>query len=174
MINLFIGTLLGGQFKIYLIRVYIFRIKEFKKGRIVVASLFTLMVIAQFAFASMAYSKIFKTNVDHVQKHEQTLANMEKGKNILAPWSMIYNQIDDYNFYSFKTYEYIEDQNKIKLSQEDLLELAHDKYLIDYIIVNTIRKRDKEFPWFKNWEVKPNSYFKEIERNEDYLILKRM
>ncbi|WP_185153430.1 hypothetical protein, partial [Fulvivirga lutimaris] len=77
-------------------------------------------------------------------------------------------------FFSFKTYEYIEDQNRKRLSQLEVLELAHDKYLIDYIIVNTIRKHDKEFPWFRNWEVEQNPFYKEIERNEYYLILKRI
>ncbi|MEQ8245884.1 glycosyltransferase family 39 protein [Fulvivirga sp.] len=161
-------------FMVMTFAVTIFSINDMKKGKSAIAALFTLMVAAQIAFASMAYSKIFKTNHDHVQKHAQVLSSIEKGKNILAPWSMIYNQIDEYNFFSFKTYEYIEDQNNIKLSQIDLLEQAHDKYLIDYIIVNTIRKHDKEFPWFKNWQLEPNPFYKEIKRNEDFLILKRI
>lgn len=161
-------------FMVMITAITIYGIKKFKNVKVVVTALFSMMIAAQLVFAYMAYSKIFRDNSDHVERHAEALAAIEKGKNILAPWEMIYNQIDEYNFYSFKTYEYIEDQNKTKLSQLEVLELAHDIYLIDYVIVNTNRKNDKEFPWFNNWEIVPNPYFEEIERNENYLILKRI
>ncbi|MTI38031.1 ArnT family glycosyltransferase, partial [Fulvivirga lutimaris] len=86
-------------FMVITIALTIFSIKDLKWKKKAVTALFSLMVTAQIVFACMAYSKIFRTNVDHVRKHSQTLAKMEKGKNILAPWSMIYNQIDEYNFF---------------------------------------------------------------------------
>ena len=135
---------------------------------------YVLAVAAQLVFASLTLKSIFEKNYNHVALHDKYLSSIPEGDRVLAPWEFIYNHIDDHQIFSYKTYEYIEDQERIKLSQLDLLQLAAEKFEMDYIIVDHKRKDDEEFPWFNQWEIHPNNYYKEDYRTDKFLILKRI
>ncbi|UII34757.1 glycosyltransferase family 39 protein [Fulvivirga ulvae] len=157
-------------FMVMVIGLVIYQLHDSKRGFAKV--IIMLAFIAHLVFAGLAFATIFKKNNDFVASHEQILAKIESGSMILAPWEFIYNGIDDYKIHSFKTYEYIEDQEKRKLLQEEVMMMASD-FGMEYIIISTKRKNDKNFPWFKDWKINDNPYFKEYFRTEEYLILKK-
>ncbi|TRX53716.1 hypothetical protein FNH22_20390 [Fulvivirga sp. M361] len=134
---------------------------------------FLVGVTAQLVFASISFVTVFKRNRDHVLMHSEALSAIEKGTKVLGPWGMIYNNIDDYHIFSYKTYEYIEDMENRKLTQQELLQLAAERFDIDYIVIDHQRKIDKEFKWFRDWEIEENDYFEAYKAIEDYLVLKR-
>ena len=140
----------------------------------VLRALLLLCFIAEIVFAGLTFAKIYDKKRDHVAIHTKLLTQVDKNSKILAPWEMIYNEIDHHSLFSFKTYEYIEDQEKRKLSQQELLELASTTFDIDYIIIGQKRKISKDFPWFKNWEISENPYYSKLKEFNGYLILKRV
>ncbi|MEM7109258.1 MAG: hypothetical protein AAF519_13615, partial [Bacteroidota bacterium] len=141
--------------------------------RTVLKALFVLFLAAHFIFATTALISILKRNRDYVNIHSQLLSSIPRDQKVLGPWEMIYNGIKSHELHSFKTYEYIEDQEKRKLSQLQLLELAADKFQMDYIILDEKRKTSKEFEWFKNWRIEDNPHYRIEHQFENYLILKR-
>ncbi len=139
----------------------------------VLKALLLVCFAVQMAFAGLAFRKIAHNSEDHVAIHGELLAQVDQNARVLGPWEMIYNEIDHYSIFSYKTYEYIEDQEKRKLSQLELLELAAIRFDIDYIILDEKRKRSRDFPWFKNWQIEDNPYYQRHKEFNDYLILKR-
>ena len=138
----------------------------------ILQALILIIFVGQFFLAGWAYKEIFRLNYDHSEKHSQILSKVDEGANILGPWELIYNEIDRYNIHSFKTYEYIEDQQNTVLSQLDILRMADERFGMDYIILDQKRKKAKD-SWFGGWEITENPYYKSIYTNTDYLILKR-
>ncbi|MBL6446561.1 glycosyltransferase family 39 protein [Fulvivirga sp. 29W222] len=157
-------------FMVMITGLVIYHLRDSKS--VVVKTALTIAVVAHFVFAGMSFVKIYGKNSDFVASHEQLLARLEPCSRILAPWEFIYNGIGDYEICSFKTYEYIEDQEKRKLSQKELMTIAAE-FGMDYIVVDTKRKNDKNFPWFKEWEITKSPYYKEYFRTEEYLVLKK-
>ncbi|MBL3656877.1 hypothetical protein JL102_12090 [Fulvivirga sp. 2943] len=169
----------GARYLVYLmpfmsviIGLGVFRVIQTPELKII-KWVYLLIFLVQMVFVGMTYGSIFEKNYNHVKEHHRYLSKVEKGSRVLGPWEFVYNEIDEYEIFSFKTYEYIEDREHIELTQRQLLEKAALDFEMDYIILNKERKNSKEFPWFKNWNIVPNPYFEEVFRDENYLILKR-
>lgn len=139
----------------------------------IIKALLIFCFTAEIVFAGLAFTKVFSSKRDHARVHAELLAEVDQNSRILGPWEMIYNEIDHHAIFSYKTYEYIEDQEKRKLSQLELLEMASATFDIDYIIVDEKRKISKDFPWFKNWDIEENPYYGKLKAFDGYLILKR-
>ena len=140
--------------------------KWFLKG------VFLLFFTAYLAFSSVALVKIFKRNRGYIPVHNKLLSEINQNFKVLAPWEVIYNGIKTHQIHSFKTYEYIEDQEKRKLSQLEFLHLAN-RFDMDYIILDQKRKTSDTFDWFAGWNLEPNPYFVIHDQVGDYLILRR-
>lgn len=139
----------------------------------ILKGVFLLVFAAHVTFAAMAFIKISKRNREYVMTHNELLSSIDENKKVLGPWEIIYNGIQTHQIHSFKTYEYIEDQEKRKLSQSELLGLAYHRFGMDYIIVDKKRKESDTLGWFRDWIINENEYYFEVYRSDDYLVLKR-
>ncbi|ELR72629.1 hypothetical protein C900_01008 [Fulvivirga imtechensis AK7] len=140
---------------------------------VVLKMLLVLVLLGQLGIVGITFKKIYTTNYNHVALHHEILSVIEPGSKVLAPWEFIYNEIDNYALHSYKTYEYIEDQEKMKLTQNELLALAANRFEMDYIVIDEKRKRDKNFSWFYDCNINDNPHYEFYREGEGYLILKK-
>ena len=114
---------------------------------------------------------ILGRSYDYKKEHKTILSQIEDSNSkILGPWELIFDEFENYNLYNYKTYEFTEDLENIKLSQTDLFKLANDIYKIDYIILQ--RDSKSEF-WFKKNEFDANEYYSKMYENDRFVILER-
>jgi len=134
----------------------------------------TLIIVLQFVFAGMKVSELYSRSYPTVESHAEILGkiNNENKPEILVPYELVYNQMPNYDLYSFKTYEYLgEDMEGGMMSQEQLFAKASELGM-DYIIINERMANFKE-NWFYNWKIEPNPHYKKFFENDRYIILKK-
>ncbi|MEM9857499.1 MAG: glycosyltransferase family 39 protein [Bacteroidota bacterium] len=129
-----------------------------------------LLVLQFLAFGFTTY-KVFDRNIPHVEKHADILSNLPQGTTVIGPWELIYNEIDNYRIFNFKTYEYLQERQAKPFTALRILEDLN-KRQIEYIILDKIMK-EEERHWFRDWVVPENEMYEEFYRSENYLILKR-
>ncbi|MEP2771703.1 MAG: glycosyltransferase family 39 protein [Fulvivirga sp.] len=148
----------------------LYSIKEKKnyvfKGAIVV------VLLAQLAFTTISAARMLGRNEPHVEKHRNTLSSIPRQSLVLAPWELIYNEIDSYRIYNYKTFLYVQDLEDRKITQLDLWKECA-ALNIEYVVV-TQEAADEYDLWFKKeLKVVHNDYYEVLKTENDYLILKR-
>jgi len=148
----------------------LYRITEKKSYVFKVAMV--LVLIAQLAFTTMSAARMFSRNAPHVEKHRNTLATIPKHSLVLAPWELIYNEIDNYRIYNYKTFLYVQDLEDRKITQTDLWRECASLD-IEYVVI-TQEAADEYDLWFKKeLKVVPNEFYEVVKTEKEYLILKR-
>lgn len=126
-----------------------------------------------FVLAGNMIFKILERKYDAPKLNHFALSQInDKSSKILVPYEMIYNDFPDLDLYVFKTYEYLgEELPSGKMSQLQVFNQAHELGM-DFIIINE-RLAGNKSAWFYQWEIQPNSYYKEFFRDDRFLILQR-
>ena len=130
-----------------------------------------VVLIAQFLAYVFTTYRIVDRNAPHVERHAKVLSNLPHGASVIGPWELIYNEIDNFKIYNFKTYEYLQEKREIPFSALEILEDLN-KRGVEYIILDQMMKEERRH-WFKNWEVPENSYYHKMFQSDDYIIFKR-
>lgn len=135
-------------------------------------TLLLLILVAQFGLFAFRAVKIIERNGPHVQRHNEMLSHIPPGASVIAPWEVIYNEIDEYRIYSYKSYEYLEERMPEPFTQAEFMEKVASRD-IEYILIDEEMKDSEVFHWFAGWEVEPSGQYEEFYRGDKYLILKK-
>ncbi len=158
-------------FMALVISVFLVGIINYK--RVFVKVLAVVIFVVQIANSFIFISKIINKNNDFVTKHEMIFDKINsKEANILGPWDLIYNGIEDHQLFSFKTYEYLDHIKNEKMTQQQFLERANN-YNIDFIVLPESMKDDALKSWFSQWVIEPNPYYSLYYENSDFMILQK-
>lgn len=143
-----------------------------KSGKVFQSYLLLALAICQFALFSRTAWQITSYNAPQSQIHQEIMSHIPKASKVIGPWELIYNEISNYEIYTFKSYEYLEEKMPKPFTQIQLTQKIASLG-IEYIILDINMKEDKVNHWFKNWEVDPQNIYQEYYKNNNYLILKR-
>ncbi len=142
------------------------------KGKnLLVKYVFSAAILLELSFFFFQAYDTFEKKRNHSLIHRELSEHIEKNSSVIAPWNFIYNEIDNYDIYNFKTYEYLQEQRDEPFTALEILEDLNERQ-VDYLILNRIMKEERR-NWFKGWDIPQNTFFKEVFRTNEYLILKR-
>ncbi len=153
-----------------LISLAIFSLKKENKPwlkMLVLAAIFTHCLM----YIKTAH-ETFKRNQPHGKIHNELATHLEKGSSVISHWEFIFNEIDNFEIYSYKSYEYLQETKEVPFTQEEVL-IDLKKRQVDYVIIDSKMKVSSDLPWFKNWEINENPYYYKFKELHGYLILKR-
>jgi len=137
-------------------------------------ALFSAIFILQLVFAVKIFKEIRSYSYPTAETHKNILAKIpnESAPKILAPCELIFNEFPHYDLYSFKTYEYLQEDMDDPMSHAQLFQQAAELGM-QYVIINDRMARYKD-NWFYQWQIDDNSLYKPFFKNDRYIILKRI
>lgn len=136
--------------------------------------LFSLIFLLQLFFASKILQEIRSYSYPTVESHQAILSKIpnETKPKILAPCELIFNEFPNYDLYSFKTYEYLQEDMEGPMTHAQLFQQASDLGM-KYIIINDRMARYKD-NWFYQWQINDDAIYRPFFKNERYVILKKI
>lgn len=137
-------------------------------------SLFAIIFILQIVFAGKIFQEIRSYSYPTVESHKNILSKIpnESTPKILAPCELIFNEFPHYDLYSFKTYEYLQEDMEGPMTHAQLFKQASDLGM-EYVIINDRMARYKS-NWFYQWQINDDTIYQPFFRNDRYIILKRI
>lgn len=144
---------------------------QFRKS--IALKLLTLAVVALHLFFGVKMLiKIEERSSDSTKIHQEVLSSLEDPEaQILAPYAFIYDELERYDLYAFKTYEYLQEDIETPMSQEYFFRKASSLGM-DYIIIDKEQRERRYMKWLADGEIEANDYYEVKSNNNDFLILK--
>ena len=136
--------------------------------------LFYALSFAQLVVLANTGIDIVARNKAYASESRDLVSQISESRtSIIGPWEIIFDEIGNHDIYNFKTYEYQEDKMSAQYTQMEVLEDLYNRE-VEFIVLDELMKNDKIYHWFHNWKIQQNSYYQEFNRDDDYLILKRI
>ncbi len=165
--------LLFLPYMIIIIAVAISRLKTqkkvFLKGLIVV--LFAINIIG----LAIVFADTFSRNKNFVEEHERIMSKIpDVDAQVLVNYAFIFNELENRNLVSYKTFEYHQVRINRKLSQQEFFAKS-DSLQIGYIVVppDMTAGNDNRFAFLCDGVIDENPLYAVWYEDSDYLILKR-
>lgn len=129
-----------------------------------------LLLITELVFFTKEVVKTLLNNTNHVDTNAYIAEHLKEGSTVIAPWEFIYNEIDNFKIYSYKSFEYLEENPAVRFEQLEFFERANNMS-VEFIIINERMKNDNVYHWFENWNIEPNPYYEIYKSLDGFLIL---
>ena len=137
---------------------------------------FMILLLLQVVAITKTSRFVFSMNNNYTKNHSGILSRIpEKDAVILAPWTFIYNGVEDRNLVSYKSIQYYEENLGRKILPEEFLKLVKEKYKADYFIIQTriMNEADWNHYWFGDHQVILNNpLYEEYYRDDAFIIMK--